>query len=178
MRPEAAVTLVSAIRLQPGTESAHRVLQDRAVQRARRLGGLLRAELVPAIEGVQPETVALMTFADHAALDRWLRSEERRRVLAEMAELDHGDRTVTVISDFAGWFSRDGGPSPRRWKQAAVVMAALVPVSLLMAALREAIAPGLPLVPAVAISSVANVAVLTWIVMPALTEALRGWLSK
>jgi hypothetical protein len=64
------VTLVSSVRLRPGAALAHQVLQDRAVAEARRLGGLARAELIPAIEDVQPETVALMTFAP---LRGWLK---------------------------------------------------------------------------------------------------------
>ncbi|HEY3187205.1 MAG TPA: hypothetical protein VGJ70_07005 [Solirubrobacteraceae bacterium] len=171
------MTLVSAVRLRPGTEAAHRSLHDAAVTRARQLGGLLHDELVPAIPGVQPETVALLRFEDRASLDRWLRAAERHAALGEMAKLVEGQRTITVLGGFGGWFST-ASSEPRRWKQAAVVLAALVPVALAVTAARELMFPGLPLVAAVAATSAANVAVLTWLAMPVLTRRLEGWLSR
>jgi antibiotic biosynthesis monooxygenase (ABM) superfamily enzyme len=171
------VTLVSAVRLRPGTEAAHRSLHAVAVTRARQLGGLLGDELVPAIAGVQPQTVALLRFADRASLDRWLHAAERHAALEEMAKLVDGERTITVLGGFGGWFS-DGPSEPRRWKQATVVFGALVPVALAVSAGREMVVPGLPLVPAVAATSAANVLVLTWLAMPVLTRRLEGWLSR
>jgi antibiotic biosynthesis monooxygenase (ABM) superfamily enzyme len=175
--PVGGVTLVSAVRLRPGTEKDHRRLHDEAVEQARALGGLLRAELVPAIPGVQPETVALLTYEDRRALDRWLAADERTRALKEMEALCEGERTLTVLGDFAGWFSGPNSAHPRHWKQALVVFAGLVPVALLGAFAREQLAPDLPLAVSVALVSAWNVVLLTWVVMPTLTRALRGWLS-
>jgi antibiotic biosynthesis monooxygenase (ABM) superfamily enzyme len=171
------VTLVSAVRLRPGTERAHRSLHDAAVRSARRIGGLISDDLVPAIPGVQPQTVALLRFEDRAALDRWLEAEERRAALDRMAELAEEERTITVLGGFGGWFPA-GTAEPRRWKQAAVVLAALVPVSLAVTVAREAALPGLPTAAAVAVTSAINVAVLTWLAMPVLTSRLESWLTR
>jgi uncharacterized protein len=171
------VTLVSAVRLRPGSETAHRSLHAAAVTRARQLGGLLGDELVPAIAGVQPQTVALLRFADRAALDRWLHAAERHAALEQMAQLVDGERIITVLGGFGGWFST-AVPEPRRLKPAAVVLAALTPIALAVSAVRELALPGLLLVPAVAATSTANVAVLTWLVMPVLTRRFEGWLSR
>jgi len=43
---------------------------------------------------------------------------------------------------------------------------------------REALAPQLPLLAAVSVTAVCNVAALTWIVMPLLTAWLRPWLTR
>ena len=43
---------------------------------------------------------------------------------------------------------------------------------------REALAPQLPLLAAVSVTAVCNVAALTWIVMPLLTAWLRPWLIR
>jgi hypothetical protein len=172
------VTLVSAVRLRPGTEATHRTLHDAAVARARQLGGLVGDELVPAIPGVQPETVALLRFEDRADLDRWLGAPERHAALDQMARLVDGERTITVLGGFGGWFSTSTGTEPRRWKQAVVVLTALIPVALAVSLARELLLPGLPSAPAVMATSVANVAVLTWIAMPTLTRRLGGWLTR
>lgn len=173
-----SLTLVSSIQLRPGTEPAFRALHERGVAAARRLGGLVRAELLPAVPGAQPETVALLTFATHDDLDRWLESDERRATLEAMAPYAEGSRTTNVVGGFGGWFGPSAGKQPRRWKQAVAVILALVPVSIAITAVRLAVAPGLPPMVGVGIGAAINVVVLTWVVMPWLTRALGPWLSR
>ena len=100
------------------------------------------------------------------------------RYIDAMAELTESPRTLNVVSDFAGWFSNTGSVAPKQWKQAAAVIAGLVPVSLVVALARQAIAPQLPLLATVVIAAVLNVSALTWVVMPIITRVLRGWLSR
>jgi antibiotic biosynthesis monooxygenase (ABM) superfamily enzyme len=172
------VTLVSAVRLHPGGEDEHAELHAVAVEEAERHGGLVRAELIPAIPEVQPDTVALLTFTDRSALDRWLESPQRRLALTRMSRLTEGERTLTVVGDFAGWFSPTTTIEPQRWKQAVAVLLGLAPVALLTATLRQLLLPDLPQVAAVPITSICNIAALTWLVMPMLTRVLRPWLSR
>ena len=171
------VTLVSSITLEPGCEDRHGELHDACIRAARHLGGLVRSELLPAVPGVQAETVALLTFASRADLDRWLGSAEREEVLAAMEELATGPRTLNVIGGFAGWLSPGPGIS-RRWKQALVVLAGLVPVSMLTALARTNALPHAPLPAAVGLTALANTLILTWLVMPQLTRRLQPWLTK
>src|SRR5918995_869305 len=101
------VTLVSSVRLRRGSEAAHRRIHHEGVRAARALGGLERAELLPSIGSIQPDTVALFTFASRADLDRWISSPERQHVLDRMAPLVTSERTLNVIGGFAGWFAAD-----------------------------------------------------------------------
>lgn len=172
--PSTPLTLVSAVRVRAGAEADHRRLHDEAVAEALALGGLVRAELVPAIPGLQPDTVALLTFDSRTALDRWLDADVRHRALGQMSLHVDGDRTTTVVHDFAGWF---GTSQPVRWKQALVVVMGLVPIALAANALRRLLLPDLPEVLAVALVSAVNVAALTWLVMPLLTRLLATWLA-
>ena len=172
------VTLVSGVRLRPGTEEAHGALHRAGVMAARSQGGLVRDELIPAVAGVQDETVALLTFSDRDALDRWLRSAERAEVLSQMADLSAADRTLNVLAGFPGWFTAPGVASPARWKQALIVIVGLVPVSFLVTEARQAAIPDLPLVGVVVINAVANVCVLTWLVMPPLNRLFSRWLMR
>jgi antibiotic biosynthesis monooxygenase (ABM) superfamily enzyme len=172
------VTLVSAARVRYGAEAAYAALHEQAVAAARALGGLVRVELLPPVPGVQDETVSVLSFADRAALDRWLGSQERRDVLARMAELAESDRKLNVVDGFAGWFAGRGPSAPRRWKQALVVFAGLIPVSTLVTVTREALWPDLPMSAVILVSAVGNVGLLTWVVMPALVKYLRPWLVR
>ena len=172
-----AVTLISAVRLRQGTEEAHRRLHENAVAAAGAGGGLVRHQLIPAVAGAQPETVALLTFHSRDDLDRWMRSAKRRDILRAMSALTESERTVNVVGGYAGWFSPPGA-APKQWKQAIAVVAGLIPVSLLVTAVRQSIAPDIPLWVLVPLNAVANVAILTWLVMPLITRALRRWLTK
>lgn len=172
------LTLVSSVELQPGTEEEHRARHDTAVAAAERMGGLVRAELLPAVPGVQPETVALFTFRTKDDLDAWLGSSERAASLDAIAPLTAGERTVNVVGGFAGWFGRHDTPGPQRWKQALVVLIGLVPLSIASTLAREVVAPGLPLLAGVVLGVLVNVAILTWLVMPRLTRALGPWLAR
>jgi antibiotic biosynthesis monooxygenase (ABM) superfamily enzyme len=179
VRPGAEwVTLVSSVRLRPGSEQSHLTLHEEAVEEARRLGGLVRDEVVSAASDMQDDTVALLTFATRADLQRWLDSEPRRRILRAMEGLAEGDRTVNVVGGFAGWFHSGGAPSTKRWKQATVVIIGLVPVACVVSLAREAFLPGVPMPWSSALSTVVNVGILTWGVMPWLTRALAGWLAR
>jgi hypothetical protein len=171
------VTLVSSVTLRPGVEATYRGLYDEGVQAAGDSGGLVRAELLPALAGVQPETVALLTFASRDDLDRWLASAARQDVLARMEPLLAGARTLNVVGGFAGWFTA-GPVKPKRWKQALTVFVCLVPVSLVATLVRIDLLPHAPLPLAVVLGSAANVVVLTWLVMPIVTRRFEPWLVR
>ena len=58
------------------------------------------------------------------------------------------------------------------------MLGGLAPVAIVVTLLREALLPDLPFVLAVLLGTVANVVILTWLVMPAITRVLGGWLSR
>jgi antibiotic biosynthesis monooxygenase (ABM) superfamily enzyme len=171
------VTLVSAVLLRPGSDDLHRALHDEGVDAARRIGDLLRAQLVPAVPGVQEDTVALLTFGSGAGLDAWLASPERHEILRRMRRVTQGDRRTNVLSEFPAWFP-SGSASPPRWKQAIIVIAGLIPVSLIVTYARTLVAPDLPMIAATALTSAANVCALTWVIMPRLNALLEAWLTQ
>lgn len=170
------VTLVSSIRLCAGAERAYRAIHDRAVAAATARGGLVRPELHPAVDGVQPDTVSVLTFASRTDLDRWLHSTERHDALNAIEPLAKGPATDNIVGSFGGWF--DATTTPRRWKQATCVLLGLIPVSILVTQARDTLAPDLTMLAAVALTAVANIAILTWIVMRPLTRYLGGWLER
>jgi antibiotic biosynthesis monooxygenase (ABM) superfamily enzyme len=176
--PSVNVTLLSSVLLRPGCAHRYRRLHESGVAAARRLGGLTSAELLPAVAGTQPETVGLLTFSTTSDVERWLHSSEREQTLDAMAPLIEGDRTTNVVGGFAGWFVKAGGREPKRWKQALVVFAALVPVSIMLTLLRRVLVPEMALVPGIAVASAANVILLTWVLMPRLTRVLGPWLDR
>lgn len=172
------VTAVSSVRVRPGHLDAYRALHHELVERLRTFEGFLRCELFEPVDGVQADTVVVFSFDDRPHLDAWLQSDERLEILDRMAPHVEGDRTVNVVGGFAGWFTPVGAPGVRPWKQAAVVLLALFPVSLLVTVGRQAVLPDLAVVPAVLLGNVIGVTALTWVIMPRLTRWLEGWLRR
>ena len=174
-----SVTAVASFRLRPDAETDllawYRELQTTLVG----FDGFIRTELVEPTPGTQDDTAVVFSFTERRFLDHWLDSPERSDLLARLDPLVEGERTVNVVGGFAGWFPSDGaGGTPRRWKQAALVLLALYPTSLAIGVMRDAWWPDLDAPAATLLGNAIGVAVLSWLLMPLLTRAFRRWLAR
>ena len=176
-RPE-PVTCVVSMRIRPEHREDHRALQAEIGDALQGFEGFLRTELFEPVDGVQDETVVVFAFDSREHLDRWLGSGQRTEMLGRMEPWIEGSRTVNVLGGFAGWFPDEDGIAARTWKSAAVVLLALFPTSLSLAALRGWLLPDLPLVPTVFVSNLLGVLILSYLLLPPLTERLSGWLRR
>lgn len=171
------VTGVASFRVRPGHGHRYAELHGRLVQRLGTFPGFLRSEVFEPVPGVQDDTVVVFSFDSREHLDAWLRSTERREMLAEIEPFLEGERTVNVVGGFAGWFAGPG-PGVKRWKQASVVLLALFPTSLLLTLVRQWLLPDVHWVVGVLFGNVLGVIALSWALMPFLTRALDGWLRR
>lgn len=171
-------TAVASFRVRPGADGEFREWYRRLHDVLDRFDGFIRSELVEPVAGTQDDTAIIFSFTSRAALDRWLDSAERRRVLAEIDPLLESERTVNVVGGFAGWFSGSETSTPKRWKQAALVLLALYPTAMALGLLRDVLYPDAADPLAVLIGNVVGVAILSWILMPFLTRRFDGWLRR
>lgn len=177
--PTDTVTAVSSVRVRPEHQETYRELHEEMLTVISTFPGFRRSEVVEPVPGIQDDTVVLFAFDERPQLDAWLASDERRRIVERMAPLVEGDRVVNVLGGFAGWFGTDGASAEvRRWKQAATVLLALAPTTVVVNLARVAVLPDLPLVPAVLLGNLVTVPILTWGIMPQLTRVLDGWLRR
>jgi antibiotic biosynthesis monooxygenase (ABM) superfamily enzyme len=172
------VTAVISVPVRRGAEQDYARLHDEALASMRTMPGFLRSELYAPVSGVQDDTIVMMAFDSREHLDHWLRSPERQAFIERTSELTEGQRTVSVVGGFAGWFGAAGGAPVKRWKSAVAVLIALVPTTLAVSALREALFPDLHLVPGVVIGNIIGVIILTWALMPLVTKWLASWLQR
>ena len=174
------VTVVFSQRIVPGAEAAFASLYEDVVWRLDAFDGFLGSQLLRPVPGVQEDYVVVASFASRGDLDRWLESDSRRTWVEKAADVIEGERTVNVVGGFGGWFpaAPDQPRGPRRWKQAAAVLLALFPVSLLITFVRSEVAPDMNMVLAVLIANVLGVAALSFFLMPLVTRWLEGWLSR
>lgn len=174
----ATVTAVASFRIGPGSFDEFREWYRRLHDALDRFDGFIRSELVEPVPGTQDDTAIIFSFTSRGTLDRWLGSDERHRVLAEIDPIVESERTVNVVGGFAGWFSGAASTTPRRWKQATLVLLALYPTALVLGLINDELYPDLAGPLAVLVGNVAGVAILSWILMPALTRRFDGWLRR
>lgn len=131
--------------------------------------------LVPPPGSSSREFGILRTFATAEERDAFYASalfrtwDQRARLLTE------GEPVYRQLHGLEAWFRSANSPPPR-WKMALLTFTAVYPLtSLLPLRFERWFAPLHPLLVNVVTTAVV-VGSLTWIIMPLLTRALRGWL--
>ncbi|RVW08824.1 antibiotic biosynthesis monooxygenase [Prescottella agglutinans] len=173
-----AVTVVVTHPPVPGRESEFLAWQQRIDDAETRFPGFRGTELHAPIPGVQDEWTILFTFDSQEHLDRWLESPERAALLAEgQAFKDFSVRPIP--NPYGSWFPTGGeaGTPVPSWKTALSVLVGLYPLVVVLTLVIDAVWPGAPLWASLLIGNIASVSLLTWVVMPVVTRALRFWLE-
>lgn len=159
-------------------EEAFTAEYERFVSVISRFDGFLRCELFPAVPGLQEETVIVFSFENRQFLDQWLDSDERTDALKRLEPLFESDRVINIVGGFAGWFGPpDGRPIPT-WKQASLILLALYPTALAIGYVRALILPDVSTPIATLIGNAGGVLVLSWWLMPWLTNKFADWLRR
>jgi hypothetical protein len=171
------VTAVLSVPVEAEQMVVFKHLHDLSVQRMTAMPGFLHAELLEPVPGVQDDTVILLTFDTRHHLDGWLESGDRKQLVERQSTHLLGPRTLSVVGGFAGWFD-SGRDDVVRWRSAAAVLIAIVPVSQVYLMARMSLFPHLNVVVATIVGNVFTVAALTWVLMPPITRRLKDWLRR
>jgi uncharacterized protein len=85
-----------------------------------------------------------------------------------------------ISSPFGSWFAQPGGDEeqdgPPNWKTGLSVLVGLYPTVVVLTLAISEIWPKGPLWAALLVGNICSVSLLTWVVMPVVTRALRFWL--
>ena len=176
---KAPQTIVISERVKPGREQDYRVWQAGITAAASRFPGYLGGERFPPVPGVQDEWVYMLRFATPAQLDGWLNSGERQRWRDKATPLlDHVD-IQRIAAGLGGWFpvtENSGQQTPPDWKQALAVLLAMYPTVMLLMLFVSPLLDAAPESVDMFVRALANVAILTWLLMPGVNRLLRHWL--
>jgi uncharacterized protein len=170
------VKIIIERHVHPGAESAFQAWAERYVAAARRFPGHQGSSMLSTPGG--GSHVILLRFASSDDLDAWQRSEAATALLREADAVSAAGPSSQVRSGLETWFTLPDRPMPAKppanWKMAIVTWVALLPLVIAVAYL---FAPfRLPFLLEVSLSTAIPVALLTWVVMPALTRLLYRWL--
>ncbi len=174
------VTVVFVRRVKRGREGDYEAWLPKIVAALRLSPGFLGFENLRPVEGLQAEHVLILRFDSEANLHRWEASPERKRRLAEATEFTEHVASIQRIRGLEGLFTPPStrvSLAPPKWKMFLVVSLGLYPLVALTAVFVAPMLGFMPLLPRLVVTTLLNVALMTWAVMPLLTWVLRGWLT-
>lgn len=125
------------------------------------------------------EAVVLYRFDGPDSLRAWQASHARKAQLEASAALTQAPPHERSVSALDGWFVSTGGRvlrAPPRWKTWVLSCAAIWVLLTLISLTTAPLLAELPLPVRFALIVPLLGAAMTWLVMPALTRLLRGWL--
>ncbi len=172
------ITVVVSHPVDPADEDEFLAWQQRVTDAERQFPGFRGAELFRPVPGVQDEWTALYQYDTDEHVSAWLESPERSRLLEEGRRFENF-RLRRIAAPFGSWFARPDEPdgAEASWKTALSVLVGLYPTVVLLTLAISEIWPSAQLWIALLIGNICSVALLTWVVMPVVTRALRFWLA-
>jgi uncharacterized protein len=175
---DSLVTVAVSHLVRPGDEKEFLAWQDRLRLAESRFPGFRGSELFRPVAGIQEEWTALYRYDTADDLDRWLLSDERKRLLAE-GEKFSDFKSRTIENSFGSWFAFDErgheSPAPSETKTSFAVWAGLYPtVMIITLALRPL---HMPLWLALLIGNLLSSFAMSFVTMPYYVNRLtKFWL--
>jgi len=146
---------------------------------AARFEGHRSVSIIRPEDHTYPEYVVILTFDSYLNLKRWMKSEERGRWIEKVEPLIQKSEDVQFQTGLESWFTLPGQrrqKSPTRYKQAILTWVAVYALLMILNQLLAPFVEDLPDFLSTAITSGIVVGLLTYVVMPQITQVFRKWL--
>ncbi|MBE9157361.1 hypothetical protein IQ265_11075 [Nodosilinea sp. LEGE 06152] len=171
-----------------GQESAavFRRWYNRLVKAARQFEGYTRSDLCPPLDcgdGVV-KWYSIVHFRTPENLNYWLQSSDRADLLKEGRDAFLAYRYKSFTTGLEGWFSAHTGGAeqhslgPPAWKQVLAVVLGLYPTLMIQSMVFGALGvmQSWPMATSLVINNLITSSILTWVVMPRISQILSFWL--
>ncbi|MEZ5460179.1 antibiotic biosynthesis monooxygenase [Dokdonella sp.] len=182
-RPEELATLVIQHWVAHGRTEEYERWLGRIMPVSQSFPGHLGANVIRPADLDQPYTIVLR-FDTIEHLEDWARSDRRKRLVAEIADLLVAPDTLDVHIGAAFWFTpvAAGSKAPVRWKQALLTLMVIYPLTVIVPALLGFVLAAIPWLGGRHVDGFIAVALIVILVvyqiMPRLTRLLAGWLTR
>jgi antibiotic biosynthesis monooxygenase (ABM) superfamily enzyme len=171
-----AIHIAITRRVKPGCETEFQQALRDFLQESLAHGGVLGVHmLAPAPNSGLREYGILRTFANESEREAFYRSPLFAAWQARVAPLTEGEPVYRQLSGLEAWF-RTGGSLPPLWKMAVATLVGVYPTSLALSLTVDKAVDAWPLLARSLVFAACMVILLTWVVMPAVTRVLHGWL--
>jgi len=174
-----ATTVVISRRVRPSREAEFRTWAQGIHDVMATHAGFRSGQVVPPVEGTQPDWVFVNTFDSPGNLRLWLESADRRAWMARAEPMLASQSPAQVTGSLEQLFGlppASEAPLPPAWKMAMAVITGLFPITVLNYNFLTPVIKSLPLVPRAFVSTVIVANLMTWVVMPGVTRLLKPWL--
>jgi antibiotic biosynthesis monooxygenase (ABM) superfamily enzyme len=175
-----AVTVVISRRVRSGRGPDYEAWVRDVIPVAERFAGFEGLSVLRPSRATPDEYALVMRFASYDDLRAWEHSDERRELLRRLRDLTVDEGAWQEQTGLETWFTLPGRPVPAgpppRWKQAVLSTLALVPLLLVSNALIEDRLDVLGAVLRTVVVTPVLVAIMTWLLMPAVTRLAYRWL--
>lgn len=182
---EGPVTFAIARRAKSGkTEEFERWLDD-IIHEAMKFKGHMGVNIIRPSNMSNPEYVIILRFDNFENLEKWEKSEIRKKWIEKGKDLIEGKAKMEKQTGLEFWFTPSSGNAPTvveqqptRYKMAIVVTGIIfVLVSTLLPRVEQATV-GLPVLLSTFVGVAIMVLLMTYVIMPSVTRLLRPWLVK
>lgn len=189
------VTAVIAHSLKPGQEEAYETWMREIIPVAKTFPGYLGVNILrPQSEmqsgtrlgiqagtqlGTQSDYIIVLHFDRHDHLQTWLDSPERRDLIARVQPLIQQREEIQILTGLETWFElpkRSLPSPPKRYKMALLTWLGVFVTLSIVRSILQPFLVSLPAVLAQIITIGVVVWLLTYVIMPRLTQLLRRWL--
>jgi antibiotic biosynthesis monooxygenase (ABM) superfamily enzyme len=175
---EPPVAMVFTHRVAKDKVDKYLAWQRRAIEAQAHYRGYLATESFKPHGGFQNEWVDIVRYDNVDDLNHWMESKERQALLKELdtiVESMHAHR----VTGLEGWFALNRSATvtvPPPWKQALSVLFALYPTVMVLNFLTP-LWHTLPFPDQMLIGNILSCALLTYLVMPRVSQFLNFWLA-
>jgi antibiotic biosynthesis monooxygenase (ABM) superfamily enzyme len=172
------ITTAVTRRVKPGHEAAYEEFLEGIIAAASGFRGYLGVEVFRP-SGGGDEYRIVYRFEGSGDLRSWLDSDEHAAWLEQAEPHVIGPMRTSMLTGLESWFTlpaRPGATPPPPYKMALLTWITLFPLITLVVLALDPVLTRLELVPRLAITTAVTVPLMTWVVMPRVTRALRGWL--
>ena len=173
------VTAVITHRVRSGRETGYEEWIKGIAAAAREFEGHLGANILRPQSETTPHYTIVLRFDSCPNLTAWLNSDIRKSWIERVKPLIQDRESIQISTGLESWFqlpARTGPAAPKRYKQTMLVWIGVMAVSLFVSpAIAPLLAP-LPWLLKVAVNVAITVILLSYVIMPRLTQWLKGWL--
>jgi antibiotic biosynthesis monooxygenase (ABM) superfamily enzyme len=146
---------------------------------AREFPGHLGVSILRPHPGAAADYVIVLQFNTCDNLTNWLGSDIRKDWINRVQPLIQEQESIQILTGLEAWFqlpTQSKQTLPKRYKQAVLVWLGVMMVSLIVHPLLAPVLQYLPWLLRVAVSVAITVCLLSYVIMPRLTQWFKGWL--
>ncbi len=143
--------------------------------------GYQGVDIIRPVDG-DNEYSTIVRFATFADAERWCKSKDRPRLIAEITDILEREDRARIQTGIDFWFTPTAPrqPQARRWKQWLVTTSAIWPLTIIVPLLFEPLFASVPWLGVFgvrqAIVTSTIVALVVFLIMPRYVRAIAGWL--